>query len=211
MDRSSQTSSSRRNCIKRAITFLVALGCVVVTTGVASQQPRLYRDGNQLLWRSPGRKPKLVKALAPGQRFQGFSVVDSGRLFLAYSDAGGEATTWVSIFSLSGWREERIVQIGATGESEFDYEASTGIMVFNWYDGLYVFSLKKSVQLPDRGRLKAFEKTLVKILSCSSGRCFEPRWEGNDRVKCRDETGDTPVERHIQIPRSALDSLRDNR
>ena len=83
----------------------------------------------------------MVKKLQPAQVFEGTSITRDGSIFLAYSGSGDEATAVLSVYNVALRRERIFVELGATGESQFSYDGNTGLIVFDWENGIYVFSL----------------------------------------------------------------------
>lgn len=75
-------------------------------------------------------------------RFQGYDIIDSTHIFLAYIDPKFTAVaTLLYIYDLKANKEKFIGEIGATGESEFFYNKENDYVLFDWHDGIYVFKL----------------------------------------------------------------------
>jgi hypothetical protein len=74
---------------------------------------------------------------------QGYDFVDSTNILIAYDDPErSEGVTIFRIFNLVN-RDfiDYIDRIGSTGDSQFTYNKENDLVLFNWYNGLYVFRL----------------------------------------------------------------------
>ena len=132
-----------------------------------------------------GRGARLVKRLGPAQAVQGAALVSPSTVFVAYSSDGAEAATVFALCEIGTSHERLIGELGATGQSRFSYNPSNDLVAFNWYDGLYVFSLGMARKSSGRGGV---ETLLVKVKECGDGRCFEPEWKGA-RIVFKDGDG----------------------
>jgi hypothetical protein len=147
---------------------------------LAADVPRLEVQ-TALFYRSDGHR-SLIKRLDPGQAFQGRAITRDGRVFLAYDGPGSEASTVLSIYDVNANRESVIVEIGGTGDAEFSYDVKTNRVVFNWVDGLYLFSLDAAKKIAgDRDPLAAFKRIVVLVKACKE--CSQPHWIADSKIE----------------------------
>ena len=141
----------------------------------------------------------LIKELKSRQHFQGTATIGEAEIFLAYSTLGGEAGTVLSAYDVKQKKEHVFLEIGDTGDSSFSYNSSNGLVVFNWYSGIYVFPLASLRSIPDdRGAQKAFEKVLTLLVKCDG--CFDPTWSGDRKVAYQQYEGSGTVARYVDLP-----------
>jgi hypothetical protein len=80
---------------------------------------------------------------------RGYDFIDSTRIFIAYTNCdGSEVYTRLDIFDINERKMNHLKSLGATGESYFSYNPDNGLIVFNWYNGIHVISLKELIQTP---------------------------------------------------------------
>jgi hypothetical protein len=124
----------------------------------------------------------LVKHLQPTQEFQGFAITRDGNIFLAYSGTTSEATTIISIYDVSLKTERVIVDIGATGATEFAYDVATDLVAFNWEEAVYVFALDavRKIRRDPANPDEEFLKSIVLVARCVT--CSPPCWTRDGRI-----------------------------
>jgi hypothetical protein len=160
----------------------VGFAACLLAAGIcsASQPPGELALETTLYYEHEGER-LLVKRLQSGQDFQGMAITKEGNIFIAYSTLDGDASTILAIYDVTNRREQVMVDVGATGESQFSYNKEHGLVVFNWHDGIYVFSLEEVRQIPDDSKsLKSFQMALVPVKKCV--RCF-PRWLTANQIR----------------------------
>jgi hypothetical protein len=163
----------------------VGFAACLLAAGIcsASQPPGELALETTLYYEHEGER-LLVKRLQSGQDFQGMAITKEGNIFIAYSTPDGDASTILAIYDVTKRREQAMVDVGATGESEFSYNKEHGLVVFNWYNGIYLFSLEEvrdRPRDPNEGPTESFERVLVPVNKC--GRCFQPRWLTANRIQ----------------------------
>jgi hypothetical protein len=154
------------------------------SAGLTAAEPKAALETEASLYLRAGRSRILVKHLGPTQELQGNSITRDGNVFLAYSGCGDGAGTVLSIFDVSLKKERKIIEIGAPCESEFLYDERTDLVLFNWFDGIYVISMDilKGIRV-DRDVFRQFEKLVVPVAKCQS--CLEPVWTKDGKIAYR--------------------------
>ena len=80
-----------------------------------------------------------IKILSSDSNFQGYAVIDSINVFIAYQDeTNAEASTIISIVNIRTGKESKLTVLYATGDSQFEYNQENGLVVFNLLDGIYI-------------------------------------------------------------------------
>jgi hypothetical protein len=136
--------------------LLAAFQCGAQTT------LRLYYERS--LYCQAGDSLYLVKELGEGCYFQGYDMIDSTRVFVAYMPwcEGSEPTTVLTIVDLRTKTETVKGNLAGTGDSWFQYSAENGLLVGNWGKGIYTWSLARMEQtepelvVPSEGCLLPF-------------------------------------------------------
>jgi hypothetical protein len=171
--------------------------------GQAAQGTATLETESSLFYRVGARRI-LVKRLQPTQAFQGTAITRDGKVFLAYSGSGDEATTVLSVYDVTLQRERIFVELGATGETQFAYDSSSDLVAFDWEEGIYVFPLEVARSIPaTRDRLSAFKKILTLVVKCQG--CFEPRWAKDNRIAyVQAGTNGQETTEHIQVPAGVI-------
>jgi hypothetical protein len=173
----------------------------MLVPGWSASQTKGNLETETSLYYRTGDHRILVRKLQPSQAFQGMAVTRDGNLFLAYSGTGDEATTTLSVYDVPTQRERIFVELGATGESQFAYDASTGLVVFDWENAIYIFPLDAARKIPaNRERQEAFKQILVLVTKCEA--CFQPHWTKDGRIAYTqyDTTG-AAVPRYADVPK----------
>lgn len=189
------------------LVLVFAVAWTLGQPGFAAEPPGTLEVQSSLYYRSGGRR-LLVRQLQPSEIFQGTAVTRDGNIFLAYTGPPGEATTTLSVYDVNLRKERIIVGLGGTGETEFAYDRSTDLVVFDWNEGIYVFSLDSARKnRPDRAQLDAFKKLIVLAVQCE--RCFQPRWTKDHKIAYLQygEQG-TQATKYAEVPAAALGAKR---
>jgi len=116
-----------------------------------------------------------VKRIEDCSEFQGYDIVDSTHIFIAYLDDCGEASTDIIIYDTELQKEISVGWIPGTGESTFRYNRMNDLVLFNWEEGLYTFKLHEP----------QYEKSLTKIIptplfDCMN--CYIPFWVDSNTI-----------------------------
>jgi len=83
-----------------------------------------------------------VKRVPYGSFFYGYDIVDSNTVFYAYDDRQGEASATLAVFDLKNQHETIVKKsLGGVGETNFTYNSSNHLLLFNWIGGIYVSPL----------------------------------------------------------------------
>ena len=201
--------SRRPKLLCGALIFQLMGGLAAGQAGPPGSEPRLVIEQERTLYYVAAGHRLLVKRLGPKQDFQGVAIVDEATVFLGYSGVRGEASTLLSVFDVRARREHLIVELGDTGESEFSYNRDNDFVVFDWYDGVYLFSLRAAVSIPaGPARYSSFEKGLIRLVPCAHGGCFEPQWDGPRAITYLDRTGPGDIVRRLDLPPEVLAKAR---
>jgi hypothetical protein len=175
---------------------------ILLAPSWSASQTKGNLESETSLYYRIGERRTLVRKLQPSQVFQGTAIMRDGNIFLAYSGTGDEATTALSVYDVRTQRERIFVELGATGESRFAYDAETGLVVFDWEGALYIFPLDAARQIPaNRERLDVFKRLLVLVTKCDS--CFQPHWAKDGRIAYiqYDKTG-AAIPRKAEVPKA---------
>lgn len=147
-----------------------------------SQSLMVY--GNGLYYRTQFSQVE-IKRIDISSIFQGYTIVDSNEIFLAYQhELSAEASTDICIYEINDNKEKFLCEIGGTGESIFDYNKSNNKVVFNWIKGLYTFELP--VGSYDQYQKWKFSPTL--IFECKQ--CYAPFWIDSNTVSYQEYIND---------------------
>jgi hypothetical protein len=134
----------------RLLTISLLLSYALTAQPTHADQLRVWQDR---LYLKADNKLLLVKQDV-GENLRGYGMIDDHQVFLAYQAPGeAEAITIISIVDMRTGKEKKLDEIGGTGESFFDYNQENGRVVFNWVDGIYVFTLREF--WPNRYKLVA--------------------------------------------------------
>ena len=97
--------------------------------------------GNMLYYQN-GKTLIKVLQREHSDSFEGYDIIDNTHIFLAYQpEEYAEAMAIISVYNIKTHREQKIQIIGDTGESFFVYNNKNDLVVFNWFDGIFVFKL----------------------------------------------------------------------
>lgn len=128
---------------------------------------RLYYQNSENIYK--------IKQLERASSFQGYDIIDSTHIFLAYeNEKDAEASAYIAVYDISTGDEILIEELGLTGESFFLYNKQNDLVLFNWYDGLYTFKLHNS---ENQITLKPEKK---RIIDCKE--CYLPFWVNSEMV-----------------------------
>jgi hypothetical protein len=125
--------------LPKFITFGILFMFSLAITGAQTKQ-RLELTNEETLFCDSSSGRFLLKALHGDQSFQGFGIVNQNEIFLAYSSGEAEASSILSVYEIADKSEKVIIEIGGTGESNYSLNEDTGMIAFNWYNGIYIFS-----------------------------------------------------------------------
>lgn len=143
---------------------------VVLITNINAQclkfiQGRLYYISTQSI-------EKIID-IKDCSKLQGYDIIDSTNIFIAYSsENSAEISTRIFIYNRNNKTKNFIEEIGGTGESIFCYNERNDMVLFNWFDGIYVFKLHDS-------ETKQIRESLMKVKICECNECFLPFWVDN--------------------------------
>ena len=154
---------------------LVLMPVMLVLLGAEGFDQEKRLETQTTLSLRDGRRRVLIKRLRPAQEFQGLAFTRDGDIFMAYIDSASEASTFLSLFDMKRRVERELIEIGGTGNSEFAYDAASGVIAFSWPGGIYAVSLDKLVRLSSLNypeRLVRFREIAVPVVSDDS--CSKP-------------------------------------
>lgn len=140
-----------------------------VPSFMLSQSLKLI-DGNTLYYHN---KDKFVeiKQLEKNKYFQGYDIIDSKHILMAYNDDSEsiEASVAIKVVNLETNKETLVQGLGGTGDSYFFYNKDNDLVVFGWYDGIYIFKIHNE-------KKDIINKNIefIKILDCLE--CWIPFW-----------------------------------
>jgi hypothetical protein len=191
---------------RKCLLNLAAVAASVVLsscTAIAADVRGTLETESSLFFRNNGNR-LLVKHLQPTQEFQGFAITRDGNVFLAYSGTTSEATTKISIYDVTLKTERVMIELGATGATEFSYDVATDLVAFNWVEGVYVFALDAVRKIrPDPARLQSFLKSIILVAKCGS--CSPPRWTEDGRISYSEyEKNGLEQRKYATVPEAAL-------
>jgi hypothetical protein len=110
-----------------------------------------------------------IKKREHAESFQGYDIVDSTHIFIAYDpEKSAEASTYLAVYDIKTKTEKFIYELGGTGESFFIYNKDNDLVLFNWYNGINIFKLHKE----NNAIIDKFEPKL--IIECEE--CYLPFW-----------------------------------
>jgi hypothetical protein len=138
-----------------------------------------------------------IKELENNNHFQGYEMIYSTHIFIAYDSTvgSGEACTAISIFDLNTMKEYFLDELGDTGDSSFDYCPANNIVIFNWGSGIHCFDLPKC-----DNTLKRNMGITPKVLINSGGGSFDVMWINKHMVSYKEcPTKDSTVLRIAEI------------
>jgi hypothetical protein len=148
----------------------------------------LLQVGGDLILRTDGMRV-VVWALVAGSEYQGSALLPNRGVFVAYTDPNsGRAATFLAVVDSDSGRETSLAELSGTGESRFVYQPSTQVVLFNWFDGVYVFSLRAALENAASGKdQRPFRDLLVQV---SKAHCIDPSWVTESVATCRDRQPD---------------------
>lgn len=200
------TVLSRRRA-RQPVWWSTAFLLLVACAG-ASPPGEVVLSKGESLYYLVGSRQVLVRKLEHSSELQGYGLVDKTSVFLAYSTPGSEASTILSVWDSATRREFIVYELGGTGESQFSLDSETKWVVFDWNDGIYVFSVDGLPQelknrTLDRG---GFERRFLRVVDCVS--CFEPRWLGPLHLAYQQWEGSCLREKEVQLSPSDLEAWK---
>ncbi len=141
------------------------LSLFVMTSMSAQSLTIIY--GNRLYYHKADKFVE-IKRLEDCSSFQGYDIVDSSHIFIAYNpEISAEASVYIVIFDLDTGKESLIEELGGTGESFFQYNPENDLVAFNWGNGINVFKLHAS----NNKFIEKIEPIL--LVECD---CYLPYW-----------------------------------
>ena len=158
------------------LSFLLSLTLLSIIQG---QEVKIV-NGTALYFKFKEDFLKIKEFDSEISRLQGYDVVDTNYIFLAYMQKeDSEASSILAIYDIENETEHTILDLGATGESFFTYNHQRNTILFNWYDGLYVIDLPQIDQyfLSSNSSSKIEPKL---IYSCIE--CYLPFWISINKI-----------------------------
>jgi len=158
--------------------ILVFMGILLGFGSLPAQSLKVIY-GDRLILISKGQI-HVIKQLEKNSYFQGYDIVDSTHVFMAYIPHGfAEASTILAVYDMKTNLEYFITEIGGTGESFFHYNQENGLVMFNWISevkrgsAIFSFKLELNPQGTKKEKLENFEPKV--IFECQED-CFMPFW-----------------------------------